>query len=344
MVIYYLLLFISQSEHTFQLVRPIPYITTPFRSDPHYSPFTMVSPSSKQTPRCTPPNSRRSRRASVLLCTRRVIPRPSRPHRVPLAPKNIINLPDDTPPVRLRIPRILQRPVIPEVNMAPIEAAYPELSGVPPEYIRERLPKQGAGYVHLTPLSSLSCLHLFLFRMLAALAKVHARTPKDTLPKELELVISDTISSIIPTHVLAVYSPPPPPTHPNRPRKVTLYPAHQLVLATHCSNFPILSTSPSPPPLDDSKLTVTLPVVPLCIPSADTFPILHSYLVTKRIDLLRDAMVPRDAAPWSIVSALGVILGVWRNASALGVVDDGLWDAIDAAWGSVVGVMSGYSA
>jgi len=55
-------------------------------------------------------------------------------------------------------------------------------------------------------------------------------------------------------------------------------------------------------------------------------------------------MVPRDAAPWSIVSALGVILGVWRNASALGVVDDGLWDAIDAAWGSVVGVMSGYSA
>jgi hypothetical protein len=35
------------------------------------------------------------------------------------------------------------------------------------------------------------------------------------------------------------------------------------------------------------------------------------------------------------MATICVILGLWRNACALRIVDDRLWDAVDAAWGSL---------
>lgn len=67
-----------------------------------------------------------------------------------------------------------------------------------------------------------------------------------------------------------------------------LYPTHSLVLAAHCTALPSL-----PPSRPSNKSTsVTLPVVPLTVPDATTFPHLHAYLHTKRADTLLAALLP----------------------------------------------------
>ena len=192
--------------------------------------------------------------------------------------------------------------------------------------------------------------------MLAALANVHAQPPVSSLPRELEIVVNEMVAAHCPTHMLAIYSN----SSAAQKRKVTLFPTHHLVLAAYCNNLPALSTS-SP---DVTNSTVRIPVVPLCLPSPETFSILQSYLYTKRIDILLAALLP--APPSSLadtntpfsdmikhlvnhlaatgnVPALAqhamVINGVWRNACALGVYDDKLWGAIAVAWGAVVGAI-----
>ena len=192
--------------------------------------------------------------------------------------------------------------------------------------------------------------------MLAAVANVQARPPASTLPKELEIVVNETVAAHCPTHMLAIYSN----STAGQKRKVTLFPTHHLVLAAYCNNLTALS--PSSP--DATNPTVQLPVVPLCLPSPETFSILQSYLYTKRIDVLLAALLP--APPSSLsdnniplpdmlkrlvnhfaatgnVPALAryamIINGVWRNACALGVYDDKLWGAVAVAWEAVVGAM-----
>ena len=192
--------------------------------------------------------------------------------------------------------------------------------------------------------------------MLAAVANVHAHPPTSTLPRELEIVINDMVAAHCPTHMLAIYSI----SSVTQKRKVTLFPTHHLVLATHCNNLPAFPAS-SP---DATNSTVRVPVVPLCLPSPETFSILQSYLYTKRTDALLATLLP---APPSSLSEPGVPLpdmisrlvhhlaatgdapalarhaaiinGVWKNACALGVHDDKLWSAIKVAWEAVVGAI-----
>jgi hypothetical protein len=308
--------------------------------------------------------------------------------RVPLAPKNIFGPQPQKHALRLRIPRVLRRPVVKEINVAPIVSAFPNLVGVPPEYIREHLPSNPYVSPSPSPLSYILIYIIIMDRILPTETCPNAHARSDVLPTELDVIIDTSVDGTAPTHLLAVYSSA---ASPTPRRKVVLYPAHNLVLAAHCAHLPFLpasqpsssppppssplsplsppsppssplssplSSPPSSPPPSPSPSTststststsiststsTTLPVVPLCLPSPDTFSILHTYLTNKRVDHLRNALLPIDAAPWNTMAAIGVILGLWRNACALGIVDDGLWDAVDAAWGSVVGAMAGYS-
>jgi hypothetical protein len=97
-------------------------------------------------------------------------------------------------------------------------------------------------------------------------------------------------------------------------RKVTLFPTHHLVLTTHCTNLPLLPVSKP----DVTNDTVQLPIVPLCLPSSETFSILHETHHRQHASLARHSMI---------------INGIWRNACALGICNDNLWDAIEASWG-----------
>jgi hypothetical protein len=80
-----------------------------------------------------------------------------------------------------------------------------------------------------------------------SLASVRASPVKDNLSKELEIVTND-ITSIPPTHMLAVFGKQLT-GKSDQPRRVTLYPVHSLVFASYCTNLP---NFPSP-------LPVTLP-------------------------------------------------------------------------------------
>ena len=111
---------------------------------------------------------------------------------------------------------------------------------------------------------------------------------------------------------------------------------------------------------------VKLPVVPMCLPSPETFSVLQSYLYTKRFDVLFSSLLPTPP-PFDnpnmpmpeMISRLArhlsatcgnlqlarhamIINGLWRNVCALGVQDDRLWGAIEVAWEAVVDAMGGH--
>lgn len=164
------------------------------------------------------------------------------------------------------------------------------------------------------------------------------------LPKEVPVTVCTAETKVLPTHMLAVHSS----TQPALgARKVTLFPAHSLVLAAHCANLPALpASSPTPTSSSDSSdVKLTLPVIPLALPSPETFAPLSSYLYTRRADTLLRTLVPRAQNAQSVANVPSSILlahalkihGVWRNACALGVHDEKLWKVLDLAWSLCVG-------
>lgn len=170
--------------------------------------------------------------------------------------------------------------------------------------------------------------------MLTAIAQTKPQLHRSALPKEMEVSFGVGSSSAFnPTHLLAVYAKPSP-AQPQR--NVTLFPAHDVVLATHCAHMPTL-----PPSTTASHSQPTLPVVPLCLPAPETFATLQHYLYTKRTDTLLAALVPSlSSLPAQPVSTLlqraTVIHGLWRNVCALGVSDEQLWRTMDVAWEAVL--------
>ena len=197
-----------------------------------------------------------------------------------------------------------------------------------------------------------SPLLTYLSRLLKSLASVKANPLKDKLSKELEIVIND-MTAIPPTHMLAVFGKQlASKTH--QPRRVTLYPVHSLVFASHCASLPKFPSS-LPVSLPEKEIRkVDVPVWPLCLPSPATYPHLSTYLYSKRSDLFMKSVLPRPppstfvqdpsqvssfarelAETFTVQTLLKhslMVFGVWQNVCALGVFDDKLWETLDTLW------------
>jgi hypothetical protein len=130
-------------------------------------------------------------------------------------------------------------------------------------------------------------------------ATVEAAAPiGNTLPQELSVVVRD-LTSDLPSHMIAVYGA----KHTEEERqRVTLFPMHNMILASHCANLPPLQSSA--PERDDceefdeaaSRAKLTIPVVPLCLPHPESFPHISAYLYSKKTDPFMAAILPPPPA------------------------------------------------
>lgn len=237
-----------------------------------------------------------------------------------------------------------------------------------------------------------------------------------SLPSEATVRVLDTRADL-PTHMLAVYSSLPGANQSNPSNgqtqiktRVSLLPTHAVMLAAHCAAVPPLPVS-NPTKRTQGKDTkqavLTLPVVPLSIPSPTAFPLLSAYLYTQDSDNLLRALLgvplspasspthvstpsillsPADSLPTpapspqllpradlspasppstltaeftarvsqtsralaaahvgdadALLKKVGFVMGLWRNAFALGIYDSGLWSTLDAAWAVLLGAMA----
>ncbi|KAJ7242112.1 hypothetical protein C8J57DRAFT_1244343 [Mycena rebaudengoi] len=237
--------------------------------------------------------------------------------RVPLAVKADVN--GVAPgPSKLSLPRTLPRPVLREIDLCNLVNGYPDLAGIPAQYIRDHLPATAT--------------------MQAAVHAVETSIPKSALPKELEILMNDIVAAACPTHMFAVYSNTP--LAINQKRRVSLFPIHDIVFGVHCANLPALSFSHSA----TVSTHKTIPVVPLCIPSPETFPLLHSYLYTRQPETLLSALDrPCETDFLQLASHAMKIHGLWRNACSLGVVDEKLYELIEDAWETTLAAMQAAS-
>ncbi|KAJ7248133.1 hypothetical protein B0H12DRAFT_1235051 [Mycena haematopus] len=239
--------------------------------------------------------------------------------RIPLAPKSNVNGNVAVTSTKISLPRTLPRPVLGEVDLYALTDAHPTLAGIPAEYIRDRLPSSTSD-------------------MRAALQAVQISVCKSSLPKELEILMNDVVAAACPTHMLAVFNDGP--LSFGQKRHVSLFPIHDLVLRVHCTNLPALPQSqPS-----TSFSHATIPVVPVRLPSPETFPLLHAYLYTRQpATLLASLAHSCDSDMVQLAMHASKIHGLWRNACTLGVVDPQLYDVIEASWYSTLAAMQACS-
>ena len=148
-------------------------------------------------------------------------------------------------------------------------------------------------------------------RRALSLLSIMSSLPKSHLPPFLDVPIMPSSnppdSNDFPTHLLAISSSRSAPSLPNTPTvasfaaqvaaasaaTVPLYPTNALVLAAHCTSLPPLSVTRSD---DETAATMRLPLVPLAVPNAETFPPLHAFLHDKRADKLLSFLLPSLAA------------------------------------------------
>ena len=176
--------------------------------------------------------------------------------------------------------------------------------------------------------------------------------PTNTIPSEIEIEVADAAADL-PTHMLAVYKKD---LAEGERNAVTMLAVHRCIWDVNCAHVPSLPPSTSSPSsystsLDAVRLTV--PIVPLGLPAPNAFRELLCYLYTKRADALAAELLPtpppsamqgadatdrfarslaQDLSRVELLHRMAHVQGVWRNACALGVFDDGLWAALDLAW------------
>ncbi|KAI9458528.1 hypothetical protein HD554DRAFT_2029598 [Boletus coccyginus] len=260
-------------------------------------------------------------------------------------------------PTNVQLPRTLQRPPYADIPTQNIIAVAPELAGVAIEYVRRGLRVQASQM--LGGISALSPSHL------------PSSMPRSQLQQTRSLTIPLRATShtpSLPTHVLALSR------SSSQDSSVLLVPSHAVVLASQCASLPRLppSTVSGHP---NATVSVTLPVLPISVPSPAAFAPLHTFLYTHSVAQLLSTLVP--AVPSTFLSTLtspqavrgtltsgpalhrlsahllssapGMaaltnvaqnIAAVWRNAVALGVHDPDLWDCLDLAWEIVLGAMN----
>ncbi|KAI0649838.1 hypothetical protein C8Q79DRAFT_902221 [Trametes meyenii] len=192
---------------------------------------------------------------------------------------------------KLNIPRRLARPSFSEPTRDAVARIDPALTGVPFEYIRTNLAGKSnqmlAALSLLTIPSSLPCAHLP--PTLDAPIRPTSQVPDSSaFPTLILAILSSRSSSATPT--VASFA-----DKSSLPASATvpLYPASALVLASHCSLLPPL---PKALPSNGRRAALTLPIIPLTIPSPETFPLLHAYLHTMRPDTLLASLLPALAS------------------------------------------------
>jgi len=197
-------------------------------------------------------------------------------------------------------------------------------------------------------------------QMATALRAVRA-APTSTLPQSLDALVPTEHIQHMPSHFLAVYSRSPANRLQGR-RAVTLFPAHDVVLAAYCAKLAPLGAPAVVPDYnahcgpDGRSFDVSIPVVPLCLPSPRTFGILQHYLYHHTTDALAQALLPAIPAtitgaedraqtirllsqqiaavhgPAKINEHVLQAHGLWSNMVVLGISDEALWDALDFFW------------
>lgn len=204
--------------------------------------------------------------------------------------------------------------------------------------------------------------------MLQVVCSVDATPARNMLPTEMTVMINDLCSDL-PTHMVAVYTRESP-ISPGPIRRVNLFPVHHIMIASHCAHLPPLPKSvPSTP---DDLGRMILPVVPLCLPCPELFPLISTYLYTKDafylfasllpagpstppsllcldVDLDSDSSEIREYcgmlramySPNALFTRAMIVNGLWRNVSTLGIFDDQLWDVMDMAWELLLGALGG---
>ncbi|PIL28770.1 hypothetical protein GSI_08814 [Ganoderma sinense ZZ0214-1] len=271
-------------------------------------------------------------------------------------------------PDTLNLPRFLRRPpssVWPvDFDRANIDACSPELEGVDFSYIMQGLEVTGPSMWNLVKTAHIDRTSM---------------GRRAALPDEVNVIIADhaalctpaNIAPSHPTHVLAVWELPH--AHPvhrksaataDARRKVSLIPAHNLVLAMHCAKwFKLGPTNTSETRVLDPQglpgTQITLPIVPLAVPHPESFLLLLQAMYTHKASWLMDQLVPvqkpavafpsaanpapenphyiletgrRLAArytPSALLEMVGTVVGLWQNAVYLGVSDRRLWTAMD---------------
>ncbi|KAJ6613638.1 hypothetical protein B0H10DRAFT_1951402 [Mycena sp. CBHHK59/15] len=256
-----------------------------------------------------------------------------------------------SPPFQL--PRTLVRPPFTEVSRAALLAASPDLGNVSLDVVLKNLlataPQMLAGSSALSPSHLPSAL------------------PKANLPPYLTIPLRRLPASVqpsYPTHALAIStaSSAGADTH-------LIFAVHALVLAAHCSKLPQL-----PPPAPRTNASVHLPVLPISLPSAPAFAILHAFMYTHRLDAVLSALFPVPpqfvralthkavcaalqsgadlhhlSAHLCAASAANVqvlmthtahVKELWQDMVALGVNDTELWDTVELAYEIVLGALN----
>ncbi|KAE9405574.1 hypothetical protein BT96DRAFT_916049 [Gymnopus androsaceus JB14] len=191
--------------------------------------------------------------------------------------------------------------------------------------------------------------------------------PKSHLPPSLSIPLRappSRVTPTYPTHVLAVSS-----SRSSHDSQAIMVPVHSLVLAAQCARFPELRT-PSMP----VSHTLTLPVIPIAVPSPAAFTVLRSFMYDHRLDSVLKALFPLPAnflanlshstvratmTSGQVLHQLSLYLceaskydlqtltkhtahvkDLWQDMVTLGLFDTELWDTIDLAWEIVLGAMN----
>jgi hypothetical protein len=218
------------------------------------------------------------------------------------------------------------------------EVLEPELQGVPIQYVLDKLDALRARLI------------------LGAASVTPAAAVQKTDWKSIQVRVNDTNGEgISPTHMLAVAG-------PSNRDKATLYPCHNLLFASQCAALPPMRSSPTTTTTteeDEDDSLRKLPIVPIYLPSPETFPIVREFIYTRACDRLLSTLLPipssqlppiASSAPHSsILNTLSIALvnsyslpgllerakiihGVWLNTCALGISDAELWKSLETAW------------
>ncbi|KAJ7448292.1 hypothetical protein B0H11DRAFT_2247880 [Mycena galericulata] len=188
----------------------------------------------------------------------------------------------------MQLPRNLAKPPFTDISRDALAAAAPDLAAaaVPAEFIRHGLrakaPQMQAGIAALAP------------------SHLPQSLPRSHLPQALTIPLRASSSSShpsYPTHALAVHATSSSKSSAPAPgESASLFPVHAVVLAAHCAKLPRLP--PAAPP-SRSGSALTLPVLPLALPSPHAFAILHPWMYTHRLDAALGALLPLPPPPSS---------------------------------------------